>query len=207
MRNSRSHQRFFAVRTHLTVTVDISIRTGFAGTKTIYEFSADTLGNGSGWSPVGSTNDSGDVNVVEITSLAPLPGSGFNQTLTATIKNGTGAATTQFAELLVTGQPLATFSGNGCFIFYVPSANVFYLLNDAASTFSGLVAGSSASVSNSQCTLHGAGSGGTPSGSTLTVNYNLSFTAGFAGSKHVYMQAADSAGNIEAWHNEGTDNP
>ena len=63
----------------------------------------------------------------------------------------------------MTAQPIGSFSGNGCFIFYAQAANVFFLLNDSATAFSGLVAGSAGSVSNSQCTFHGVGSGGTAS--------------------------------------------
>jgi len=79
--------------TNLVVSLDLSFRAGFAGAKTIYEFSGDTLGNGSGWASVGTWNDTGDANVVEVTSLTPLPGSGFTQTLTATVKDGAGAGT------------------------------------------------------------------------------------------------------------------
>ena len=69
--------------------------------------------------------------------------------------------------------------------------------------FSGMFAGSG-QVSNSQCTLHGAGSGGVVSGSTLTITYNLDFSAAFAGTKKAFMQAVDNTGVIEVWHQVGT---
>jgi hypothetical protein len=70
--------------------------------------------------------------------------------------------------------------------------------------FSGLAAGSAGQVSNSQCTLHGAGSGGTATGSDLTVSYNLDFSASSAGTKQIFMQAVDNTGVIEVWHQMGT---
>jgi hypothetical protein len=39
------------------------------------------------------------------------------------------------------------------------------------------------------------------------VTYNLTFSAGFAGAKQIYMQAADNAGVIEVWHQIATWNP
>jgi hypothetical protein len=149
---------------------------------------------------MGTWNDTGDPSAVELISLSPNSGTGLSQTFTAVIRDGDGATTIPFAELVMTAQPINSFSGNGCFIFYARASNVFFLLNDSATAFSGLVAGSAGSVSNSQCTLHGTGSGGTASGSDLTVTYNLTFTAGFAGTKQIYMQAADNTGIIEVWH-------
>jgi uncharacterized protein YdeI (YjbR/CyaY-like superfamily) len=55
--------------------------------------------------------------------------------------------------------------------------------------------------------LQGTGSSGVKSGSTLTIAFNLSFTAAFSGIKPVYMQAVDNVGIIEVWHPVGTWNP
>jgi hypothetical protein len=136
----------------LTTTVDISFRSGFAGLKTIYQFSGDTVGNTSGWRSMGTWNDTGDPNVVELISLTPNSGTGVSQTFTAVTKDGNGATTIPFVEFVMTAQPVGAFNGNGCFIFYARASNVFLLLNDSATAFSGLVAGSPTSVSNSQCT-------------------------------------------------------
>ena len=83
---------------NLITTLDLSFRTPFAGTKTNLEFAGDTSGQTSGWASVGSWNDSGDPNVVTITSLGPLPGSGATQTLTATIIE-TPATNVSFAQI------------------------------------------------------------------------------------------------------------
>jgi len=189
--------------TDLTVNVDISFRSAFAGAKNIYEFAGDTLGNTSGWVPVGSWNDTGDPDVIEITSLSPLPGSGLTQTLTAIVKDG-NATDIGFAQFVMNTN-LNEY--NACFITYDRPSNVFFLLNDAGTGWDGLIAGSATQVSNSQCTLHGVGSGGVSAGSTLTITYALHFARGFAGTKQIYMQAADTAGVIEVWHNMGSDNP
>lgn len=192
------------VGTDLTTNVDISFRSGFAGLKTIYQFSGDALGDGSGWISMGTWNDVGDPNVVELKSLSPTSGTGFSQVFTAVVKDGEGANTIAFAQFLM-NTALSGF--NGCFIHYDRVSNVFYLLNDSGTAYFGLLAGSATQVSNSQCTLQGVGSGGTAMGPNLTVTYTLEFTAGFAGTKQVYMQAVDSAGVIEVWHHMGTWGP
>ena len=187
--------------TDLTTTVDISFRSGFAGLKSIYQFAADTLGAGSGWISLGTWNDTGDPNVVELVSLTPNSGSGGSQTFTAVIKDGNGAAAIPFVQLVMNN----SLSGiNGCFIHYDRASNVFFLLNDTGTAFSGLAAGSDAQVSNSQCTLNGVGSGGTGAEANLTVSYKLNFSAGFAGTQKIYMQAVDNNSVIEAWHQMGT---
>jgi hypothetical protein len=168
--------------------------------KGVYQFAGDTLGAGSGWISMGTWNDTGDPSAVELISLSPNSGTGVSQMFTAVTRDGDGATTIPFVQLVMN----AGLSGfNGCFIHYDRASNVFYLLNDAGTAFAGMFAGSG-QVSNSQCTLHGAGSGGTAAGSDLTVTYNLDFSAGFAGTKQVYMQAVDNNGVIEVWHQMGT---
>jgi hypothetical protein len=190
---------------NLTTNLDISFRTGFGGLKTIYEYVGETATIG--WQPVGAWNDTGDPSVVELISLTPKSGSGTSQTFTAVAKDGYGAFTIPFVELVMTAEPIGSFNGNGCFIFYAQASNVFYLLNDSATAFSGLVAGSAGSVSNSQCTLNGVGSGGAGVGSNLTVTYNLIFSLSFAGTKQIYMQAVDNNSANEVWHQMATWNP
>ena len=152
----------------LTTKVDISFRSGFAGLKTMYQAYGDTSGNTSGWQQLGTWNDTGDPNAVELISLTPNSGTRVSQTFTAVTKDGNGATTIPFVELVITAEPVGSFNGNGCFIFYAQASNTFFLLNDVATAWSGLVAGSASSVSNSQCTLTGVGSGGAAVGSNLT---------------------------------------
>ncbi len=190
--------------TDLTVNVDIGFRSGFAGLKNIYQFSGDTLGEGSGWQLMGTWSDTGDSNLVEIVSLTPNSGGGASQTFTAVIKEGGGANTIAFAQLVMN----AGLNGyNACFIHYDRASNVFYLLNDTGTGWFGLFAGSATQVENSQCILHGVGSGGTAVGSNLTITYNLSFTGGFTGARQIYVQAVDQTGIIEVWHQTATWTP
>ncbi len=93
---------------------------------------------------------------------------------------------------------------NGCFISYDRASNVFSLLNDAGTSWSSLVGGTTGRIRNSQCALQGNGSGGTVVGQNLTITYNLDLSAGFAGPKKVFMQAFDISGTDDVWRQMGT---
>ena len=189
--------------TDLTTHVDVSFRSGFGGAKNIYQFDGDASSHTSGWILQGNWNDTGDPNVVELVSLNPNLGAGTSQTFTAVVRDA-NAGDVLFTQLVMN----AGLSGyNGCFIHYDPAADVFYLLNDAGTGWSGLFGGSAGLVQNSQCILNGSGSGGTKAGADLTITYNLQFKGTFTGTNQTYMQAVDAAGVIEVWKLIGTWNP
>ncbi|MBX9603458.1 MAG: FG-GAP-like repeat-containing protein, partial [Bryobacteraceae bacterium] len=143
--------------TDLVTNIDLSFRSGFAGVKNIYQFSADTQGNTSGWQGMGTWNDTGNPGAVELISLTPSSGAGASQAFTAVVRDGDGGSTIPFVQMVMN----ASLSGfNGCFIHYDRASNTFFLLNNAGTSWSGLVGGSGGQVSNSQCTLRGTGSGG-----------------------------------------------
>lgn len=187
--------------TDVVVHIDMSFRSGFAGSKNIYQFVGDTAGGTSGWTLMGTHNDTGDPSAVEVTSYSPNSGSGASQTFTAVVHDGDGANTIAFAQFVMNG----SLNGyNGCFIHYDRASNVFFLLNDSGTDWFGMFAGTATQVSNSQCTLHGSGSNGTVSGSNLTITYQLDFAPSFSGPKVTNMQAVDNTGVIEVWHQVGT---
>jgi hypothetical protein len=139
--------------------------------------------------------------VVELISITPNSGTGISQTFSAVVRDGDGAATIAFAQLVING----TLSGtNGCFIHYDRASNTFFLLNNTGTAWSGLPGGSAGQVSNSQCTLRGTGSGGTSVGSNLTITFNLEFAPAFSGLKKFYMQAVDNTNVIQVWRQMAT---
>ncbi len=187
--------------TDLTINLDVSFRTGFAGTKTAYLLAGDNVGLVSDWQEVGSSSDSGDARAVEITSFAPLSGNGPFQTFSAGVRDADGANTIAFVQFVMN----AGLNGfNACFIHYDRASNAFFLLKDDASGWFGLVGGSAAQVENSQCVLRGVGSGGTSTVDTLSINYNLQFKTAFTGSRNIYLQAVDNTGVIQSWKQAGT---
>jgi hypothetical protein len=80
-----------------------------------------------------------------------------------------------------------------------------FLYNDAGTSASAaFTPGSSATASNSQCTLNGTGSSFTTSGNNLTLNVALTFSSGFVGTKNVYMYATGNSGATVGWTAMGT---
>ncbi len=187
----------------LTISLDASFRTGFAGAKRMYLLSGDNTGLISDWQEVGAWSDTGDRRAVELISLTPDNGSGGAVTLTSIVRDSDGANTIPFTQLVMN----AGLNGfNACFIHYDRASNVFFLLKDDGSDWFGLRAGpgTAGQVANSQCVLRAAGSGGTASGDTLTVTYNLQFKGGFTGSRQIYLQVLDDTGVIQTWRQMGS---
>jgi hypothetical protein len=181
--------------------LDVSFRGGFGGTKSVYQLAGDSNGGNSGWQLMGTWTDSGDPNVLEITSLTPSAAAGASGVVTANVRKGDGVSNIAFVQFVMN----AGLNGfNACFIHYDRASNVFFLLKDDASGWFGLVGGSPAQVANSQCVLQGVGSGGTSTTDTLSINYNLQFKAPFNGSRNIYLQAVDNTGVIQSWKQAGT---
>jgi hypothetical protein len=61
-----------------------------------------------------------------------------------------------------------------------------------------ITAGSSSTLSNSQCTVLASGSSAQISGSTVTVKLEVMFLAKFAGTKQLYLGSEDVKGNWSA---------
>ena len=181
--------------------LDVSFRGGFAGTKSVYQLAGDSNGGNSGWQLMGTWTDTGDPNVLEITTMTPTAGAGASTVVTANVRKGDGVAKIAFVQFVMN----AGLNGfNACFIHYDRASNVFFLLKDDASGWFGLVGGSAAQVENSQCVLRGVGSGGTSTVDTLSINYNLQFKTAFTGSRNIYLQAVDNTGVIQSWKQAGT---
>ncbi len=95
---------------------------------------------------------------------------------------------------------------NGCGIAYSRSGNLLYMFNDAGSAVlpGAQPPGTTATLSNSQCTLNIGASSTTYSGATLRLQLSLSFRDGFVGSKSVYLLATTLAGLNSGWQQKGT---
>ncbi|SPF49703.1 hypothetical protein SBA4_4150012 [Candidatus Sulfopaludibacter sp. SbA4] len=95
---------------------------------------------------------------------------------------------------------------HACFLAFVLSSNSVLLVDDAgdaAGPYQGLVLPSSGSISNSQCTINGAGSSVSRSGNTLTLTLSMTFSQGFAGNQVFYLAARNSTENSN-WQEAGS---
>jgi hypothetical protein len=136
-----------------------------------------------------------------VVSLSPKAGSGAAQAFTAVYVDPNGAQAFYNASILIN----TSVKGDGsCSVTYYPANNELALENDTATATSVLKPGSSATVSNSQCTLSGVGSSVTKPGSQLTVVYTQTFNSNFTGLQNVYLRSEEISGSNSGWTQEGT---
>lgn len=132
-------------------------------------------------------------------SVTPSSGSGSAQSFLVSFSDSNGASDMQEGVLnimsnVVPGTP--GWSANECLLRYDIATNAIWLVPDAGGTWSGpITAGTSSTLGNSQCTVMASGSSEQLAGNTVTVTFLVTFTAGFAGAKQLYMEAEDAAGN------------
>jgi hypothetical protein len=141
-----------------------------------------------------------------VVSLSPNSGTGTTQTFSVVVNDPSGPADLNNIQLLFNTTASRLSACNASYDAYT---NTISLYTDAGAGFVGSVTpGSSAQVSNSQCTLSGMGSSHSTSGNTLTLNVALTFTTTFAGQKnaYVYVQGNDGLNN-GGWASEGTWTP
>ncbi|MGB6943685.1 MAG: SBBP repeat-containing protein [Bryobacteraceae bacterium] len=118
-------------------------------------------------------------------SVTPNSGSGASQTFAFVFSDSAGAADINSAQIIINSSTAET---NSCFFyFYASGSNILYLANNAGTLQSSLPVGATGTLQNSQCSVNVGASSVTLSGTTLTLNLALSFTAAFAGSKNIYM--------------------
>jgi hypothetical protein len=122
-----------------------------------------------------------------VVTLSPSSGTGLAQTFAAVYSDPNGVADLSAVLVLFnTSEQLAS----ACAVIYVPGTNKMYLYNDSGSALStAVIPGSSALVSNSQCTLAGTGSSFIILGDNLTLNVALTFSGTFLGRQDGFLDA------------------
>ena len=130
-------------------------------------------------------------------SVDSTSGSGAAHTFVFTFSDPGGAQDLTVVNVLINS---ALDGRNACYLAYDRAGNVLYLVGDTGGGLTGLVLNGSGSVSNSQCTVNGAGTSALANGTTLTLTIALTFNqTTFAGEKITYMAARDVAQNNSGW--------
>jgi hypothetical protein len=122
-----------------------------------------------------------------VVSLSPSSGSGTTQGFTAVYSDPNGTAYLTDVRILFN---TAVSGASGCYVYYYSVRNKLYLENDAGTGLSaGIKPGSSATLSNSQCTLVGTGSSYNVSGTNGALIVALTFSGTFTGLKNAYLHS------------------
>lgn len=187
--------------TTLRLRVNVRFLAGFAGLRNIYGSASDGQGANSGATLLGTVSV-GTANLIPaVGGVSPTGGSGGTRVMTFTFSDGNGAADLNVLNVLINA---GLDGANACYLAYVRSANTLYLMNDSGTDLlPGIALTGSGTIANSRCSVAGAGSSATVSGTTLTLVLNLSFTTTHAGNRVVYAAARDVASGNSGWRAVG----
>jgi M6 family metalloprotease-like protein len=188
----------------LTLTVPLTFSSAFGGSKVIYLAARDVAEANSGWTPAGVWRVPGAAATSPAVVTAGLPKlTAASATVALTFSDAQGGADLNVINLLINS---ALDGRNACYVAYVRSQNVLYLVNDAGgSLLPGVVLGTNSSTSNRQCTIQANGSSASVSGNQLTLSLAVTVhSPAFTGNRILYAAARDAQENNSGWQAVGT---
>ena len=189
----------------MTLNVSIAFQPAFAGTQNVYVEASDPF-HAASWISEGTWTAPLAASLTELTlpgiamTASPAVGSGSRQTFRFQFSGNGGAAALSTAGVLI---GTAASTSGACAIVYNQAQNSLTLLTDSGAQPASSIAPGSGSQQNSQCTLDGAASSVSISGSNLQLNLSLNFPAAFYGVKRMYMKAANSSTAVD-WQSAGS---
>ena len=183
---------------NLTVTLNVTFNSSFAGNRILFTAAQSTAGN-TGWQIGGTWNVPGAPVTGPTVVGATLPhGTAASGTYAFTFADSNGLADLAVANVLIN----SSIDGrHACYVAYAPTtltSGTLYLVNDAGDAsgpYSTLTLPGSGIIRNSQCTISGSGSAVTTNGNTMTLNLNMNFT-NFGGNRVIY--AASRSGTTSS---------
>lgn len=170
------------------------------GAKQLYLWVVDRVDQGTGWvagsawtvTPVAPRPPS-------LAAFSPLLATTSTQTFGLTLRDPDGATDIQRVYFLVA--PSSTITAGSCHGYYDRATHSIYLYNDALSALSAaLTPGVASAVQNSQCSIAGATSSATASGTDLQLNLGITRQGSYAtGTLGLYVWVTDNAGLGTGW--------
>ncbi len=136
-----------------------------------------------------------------VESVTPASGSGRNQTFTLTYSDRNGASDINVVHWLLNG----SLNGDGaCMIAYYPGTNQLYLISDGAGAWESPITLGSGTLSNSKCTINGAGATVTSSGDELELTLPVTFDYYLGANQTHWMMVSDADSQSTGWVQAGT---
>ena len=132
-------------------------------------------------------------------TVTPSSGSGSAQLFSVTATDAKGGSDVAEIVLNIMSNVVPGTSGwsaHECLLRYDLATDAIWLVPDAGGTWSGPVtARSGSTLSNSQCTVLAEGSSKQVSSNSAVASFLVTFTAGFAAAKQLYLEALDGGGS------------
>jgi hypothetical protein len=191
--------------TAMTLTLNMTFYSAFGGTRAVYMAARDLAENNSGWQRMGvwTVPGASQTTTTSVVGMEPARGAGASGKFSVTFADTKGWQDLGVVNVLVNDW---LDGSHACYLAYARPTNTLYLVNDAGSALLGpMPMTGSGTLSNSQCTVNGAGSSATGSGNTLTLTLDIAFGAGFTGNRLFYLAARDAAeSNNTGWRASGS---
>jgi pimeloyl-ACP methyl ester carboxylesterase len=188
--------------TNLTLNLPVTFTAAYAGAKSTYMYAAGSGAN-SGWQAIGTWTVPATAATVTTVSVTPGGSSGAQQTFALHYADTLGATDLSAVWVWFTSNFNTVSSANSCIAYYARATNQILLINDAGTAYTPATPGSAVTLSNSNCSINAVAATVTLSGVDLTLNLPMTFAAGFAGAKSVFMFALGSSAN-SGWQPMGT---
>jgi uncharacterized repeat protein (TIGR01451 family) len=190
--------------TNLTLSLPVTFTAAYAGAKNTYMYAAGSSAASSGWQTMGSWTVPATVSAVTAVSVTPGSGSGLQQTFALQYADSLGATDLTTVWVWITANFNPASPSNSCLVYYAKATNQLFLFNSAGSAWlSPATPGAAGTLNNSQCSIGVAAATVTTSGTNLTLNLPVTFTAAYAGAKSAYMYAAGSSAS-SGWQTMGS---
>ncbi len=179
----------------LTLNIAFNSVGGWPGKKAVWMAVADLGNASSGWQALGVWNMGGvAATPAQVSSATPGRRSGGRGTVAVTFSHNTSFASLGVQNILIN---TAVDGANACFLAFLASANILYLVTDPGNgllELSPTPPGGSAgnfigSVANSQCRVYGATSSYQRAGNGVTLLLDLELLPAFSGNRLVFGAA------------------
>ena len=187
----------------LTLTLNITFKAAFAGSKAVYLAAGDLSGLNSGWRTMGYHEVPGAVvSYPKAGSTSPAAvirsGNSGSGVLSFDFDDSTSVTNLQTVWALIN---TAIDGRQACYAAYYVPGNAVFLYPDSGdgSQATNIVLSGTNSIENSQCRISAAGSSVTKVGSKLTVNLNYTFKGPLAGAQGAWTAVQTLAGVTSAW--------
>jgi hypothetical protein len=155
--------------------------------------------SGGGTSPdTGGTGATPGAAVVTADAATPANGSGMTGIVSLQYSDTRGGNDLSTAWVWINAT-FASTSNDSCLLYYDRATGSINLLNDAGTTWMSGTLGYAGALENTQCSVSLSQSFATITGNTLTLTLSMSYAPRYAGTKHIYMYAANAGSVNSGW--------
>jgi sugar lactone lactonase YvrE len=194
----------------LTITLQVTFSSTFAGNRTIFVAAQNGVGN-SGWQSLSTVTvpAAATPSGPGVAAMNPPRTIAFGQTYTFTFTDTKGWGDLAVVDVLINSGINAVQACYFAFVVSGQTSGELLLVDDAGQAggpFSTLILPGNGSAQNSQCSISGVGAYVSAIGTTLNLILPITFSETFGGNRLAYLAARNNSGGNSGWIVEGSIN-